>query len=121
MARLLVVLVILALTFTVYALVDCIMFSRVRTRGLPKLGWICVVALFPVVGGLMWFLVGRGRKNSGRSTVFQMIGPDDDPEFLGTLHREVTTDDRIREIERQLSELDDDSDNGKTDNGRTER
>lgn len=121
MARLLVGVAALAAAFYVYALVDCLLFSRARVRGLPKLAWVFIVLLFPVLGGVLWFLIGRGRKRSGRETVYRTIGPDDDPEFLGNLKPDPISDEQLRELERQLAEIDDDPDNKRTDNGRTER
>ncbi|CAN5267351.1 hypothetical protein BH09ACT6_BH09ACT6_07940 [soil metagenome] len=121
MARLLVGLVALAVAFTVYALVDCLLFARVRVRGLPKLAWVFVVLLFPVIGAALWFLVGRGRKNPRLQPVYRAVGPDDDPEFLGRLRAEPVSDAQLRALEQQLAEVDDDPDAGRADTGRTER
>ncbi|MDF2443568.1 MAG: hypothetical protein JWR01_1771 [Subtercola sp.] len=121
MARLLVGVAALAAAFYVYALVDCLLFPRFRVRGLPKLAWVFIVLLFPVIGGVLWFLVGRGRKRSARGPVYRTIGPDDDPEFLGGLKADPVTDAQLRDLEQQLAEVDDDPDSTKTDNGRTER
>ena len=38
-----------------------------RVRGLPKGGWIVLVILLPVVGAVLWFLLGRERLTAGRS------------------------------------------------------
>ena len=121
MARLLVGLVAVAVAFYVYALVDCILFSRARVRGLPKVAWVFIVLLFPVVGAVLWFLIGRGRKNARPQTIYRTVGPDDDPEFLGALRAEPVSDAKMRELEQQLAEVDDDPENGKADSGRTDR
>lgn len=121
MARLLVGLIAIAAAFWVYSLVDCLLFARGRIRGLPKVAWVFVVLLFPVVGGVLWFLIGRGRKRSGRGPVYRTIGPDDDPEFLGKLRADPVSDAQIRDLEQQLADVDDDPDNKRTDNGRSER
>ena len=119
MAPLLVGLVALAVAFYVYALVDCILFSRARVRGLPKLAWVFIVLLFPIVGAVLWFLIGRGRKASKRQVQYRSVGPDDDPEFLGALRADPVSDAQLRDLEQQFAEKDDPD--TRTDNGRTDR
>lgn len=43
----------------VYCLVQAISASEDRVRHLPKIGWILLVLLFPLVGSLAWLLVGQ--------------------------------------------------------------
>lgn len=50
-------LVMLALWIT--ALVDVIRSDEYRIRYLPKFGWIMIVILVPLVGGLLWFILGK--------------------------------------------------------------
>ncbi|MEA9984779.1 MULTISPECIES: PLD nuclease N-terminal domain-containing protein [Subtercola] len=121
MARLLVGLVAIAVAFYVYALVDCLLFARVRVRGLPKVAWVLIVLLFPVIGGVLWFLIGRGRKSAGKQPVYRTVGPDDDPEFLGALRVDPVSEAQLRDLEQALADVDDDPDNKKSDNGRSER
>lgn len=103
MARLLFVLGIVAVTFMIYSLVDTILRPASLVRALPKWLWIVLVLVIPVLGGVLWFLIGRGQRvrNDGRA-----LGPDDDPDFLGQLGREATTDEHIRDLERRLAEID---------------
>ena|ERR1700709_1593238 len=119
MAGLLVGLVAIAVAFYVYALVDCILFSRARVRGLPKVAWVFVVLLFPLIGGALWFMIGRGRKASKRQVQYRTVGPDDDPEFLGALRADPVSEAQIRELEEQFAEKDDPD--ARTDNGRSDR
>ncbi|MEF2975616.1 PLD nuclease N-terminal domain-containing protein [Subtercola sp. YIM 133946] len=119
MARLLVGLVALAAAFYVYALVDCILFPRHRVRAVPKLAWVFIVLLFPVIGGVLWFLIGRGRKSSKRQVQYRTVGPDDDPEFLGALKADPVSDAQLRDLEEQFAENEDPD--KRTDNGRTDR
>ena len=123
MARLLLVLVIVVVAFSIFALVDSLMMQRSRIRGLPRWAWAVVIVLLPPIGGVLWFLIGRGRKRTVAPRT-GVIGPDDDPDFLGTVRRPVRSeseDARLRELEQQLSDMDDEQDNGKQDNGRKER
>jgi hypothetical protein len=34
---------------------------------LPKIGWLILVLLFPLVGGIAWVVLGRGRQTAARS------------------------------------------------------
>jgi hypothetical protein len=118
MARLLLVLVIIVVAFTIYALVDSLMISKARVRGLPRWLWAVLIVVLPPIGGILWFLIGRGSKRSLTRPSTRVLGPDDDPDFLGTIRKPVRTagdDERIREFEQQLSDMDDEQDNGRKD------
>ncbi|WP_100342961.1 PLD nuclease N-terminal domain-containing protein [Compostimonas suwonensis] len=104
MARALFGLVLVAAAFIIYAVVDCVMLDRARVRGLPRGVWILIILLLPVIGGILWFFVGRGRKSQLRA---RSIAPDDDPDFLKGLIKDPDQDERIRKLEQELSELDD--------------
>ncbi len=120
MLRVLVPLVLTGLL--VFAIVDILVIDGSRVRGIPKYAWIGIVVLLPLVGPLLWFLIGRERlepRNHGRyadasgvssapSRRFGPIAPDDDPDFLGRLSREQQQEERIRELEKRLDELGDD-------------
>jgi hypothetical protein len=128
MIRVLVPLVLTGLL--VFAVVDIIAIDGSRVRGLPKYAWIGLAIILPLIGPLLWFLVGRerleprnhGRYADGRAVPaspsspgrrFGPIAPDDDPDFLGRLSREQQQEDRIRELEKRLDELGGDDKPGK--------
>jgi hypothetical protein len=82
----------LTVALTVYAVVDCIQSDDAQVRNLPKLLWVLLILLFPLVGSIAWFLAGRPpRSQPGRGTgrpgpgFRPPRGPDDDPDFLGRL------------------------------------
>ncbi len=106
MARVYLVLALLAITFWVYSIVDCALQPPTRHRGVSKPVWILIVVLLPVVGGILWFLIGRSR---GRSAVM-FRAPDDDPEFLGRIALTSDQDERIRRLEEELAALDSEDD-----------
>lgn len=105
MPRLLVVLVVAAVAFYVFSIVDCALSDGNRVRTLSKTSWVLIV-LIPVLGGLLWFIFGRARRGSDGGGV-RTIAPDDDPAFLGSLGRDTAQEERIRRLERELAELDD--------------
>ena len=78
MARLYVGLVIVALVFTIFAVVDCALTERPRVRALPKPLWLVLVVLLPPIGALLWFLIGRAPLSTTRG---RHLPPDDDPDF----------------------------------------
>jgi hypothetical protein len=93
--------------FTIYALVDLFMTRTPRVRAFPKPLWIAVIVALPVLGPILWLLVGKAKgikkpPSSGPSA------PDDNPSFLSSIDREES-DERIRRMEEELRKLDDDN------------
>jgi hypothetical protein len=113
MARLLLIGVVAVIVFTVYSVIDCAFFDRSRVRGLPHVAWIVVILLVPVIGGVLWFLIGRGRKRQGRIPSNRTVAPDDDTDFLRRLATDAQQDERIRRLEQELAELDEPDGTGK--------
>ena len=50
---------VILLAAMVIALIDIIMRDDWQVRHLPKFGWILLVILLPLIGTLLWFLLGR--------------------------------------------------------------
>lgn len=98
----------------VFSIVDIVVIDRSRVKHLPKAVWILLVVLLFVVGSALWFTLGRARLNEGRgggtssSAPGPALGPDDDPEFLSRIAHDLEREQRIRELEEKLAELDDD-------------
>ncbi|MBO0980398.1 PLD nuclease N-terminal domain-containing protein [Microbacterium sp. SD291] len=109
MARLLIVGGFLAAVFWVFSIVDCSVQPATRHRGVPKAAWIAIVVLIPVIGGILWFMIGRRRAND--QGVPRVVAPDDDPEFLHSLGK-YDQDARIRRLEEELARLEDETDDG---------
>jgi len=99
--RVLIVLAVLAVVFVIISLVDCAMQPATRHRGVSKPLWIVIIAVLPVIGGVLWFVIGRGRAD-GQT----MRAPDDDPEFLRRMAVPSDQDERIRRLEEELAKLD---------------
>ncbi len=107
MARVLIVGGFLALVFWVFSVVDCIVQPATRHRGVPKGAWIAIVVLIPVLGGLLWFAIGRRRRGESETSAF--FASDGDPAFLRGVDKKEQ-DARISELEEELARLDDESD-----------
>lgn len=99
MARIYGVLSILSFAFTLYCLLDVVLTDSSRVRNLPKLTWVLMIIILPLIGGVVWLVggrpqetsfapggapsgPGRGRRSGGSS---RPKGPDDDPRFLREL------------------------------------
>ena len=120
MARVLIPIIVLLMLF---AVVDIAVIERTRIRTLRRGAWIVIAIVIPIVGPVLWFFVGRIRYGEVSAAAPPPaskrpgpVAPDDDPDFLGRLHREQEQDDRIRELEKKLEELRDPHDADPHDN-----
>jgi hypothetical protein len=114
MAKALFALSVVGIAVWVYTFVDCLRTDESRVRGLPKIAWVFVVILLPLVGSVLWFLIGKERRGRVENRpANKMHAPDDDPAFLGKIRMEQDREQRIRSLEERLAELDDDSNNSK--------
>jgi hypothetical protein len=104
MLRVLLILVPLALT--IYALVDCISSKDEDVKHLPKLVWIVLIVLAWVVGPLAWIIVGRKRGvPRHRGAGGGWVAPDDNPEFLRSLKDEPSSEERSPEETAREKEM----------------
>ncbi len=106
MTRLLVILPFVVVALDVFAIVDVILVDARRVRVLPKFVWIFIIVLIPIVGAALWLIVGKERRDRGGTR--RTIAPDDDPTFLRNLRNTEEQDERIRRLEQELADLDDD-------------
>jgi len=102
--RLLIILVPLVLLFWVFSVIDCAAQPSIRHRGVSKPVWILIVLLIPVLGGVLWFWVGRVRARDVAISIPD--SPDDDPAFLRSAQPLSAQDERIRQLEEELARLD---------------
>lgn len=83
------------LLFTVFVTVFAASANKNEVRNLPKWLWVIICAIVPIIGGLLYLVLGRpigGPKRSfGRTRV---IAPDDDPQFLRDLAAKLDASDK---------------------------
>lgn len=108
MVRLWLIVVVAAVAFTVYAAIDCATMPRQRVRSLSRGVWLLLVIVLPVLGAVLWFLLGRAPATDGGAQP-RYRGPEDDPDFLGGPHgpeRPRTDkdqdDETLRDLEQQF-------------------
>jgi hypothetical protein len=106
MARVSLAIVLIGLVVEIAAIVSCALTPERQVRAIPKPLWLIVILIFPVVGPVLWFMLGRDR----RAPVTRRIAPDDDPEFLRGLGRKRQAalpahadEETIRRLEQELS------------------
>jgi hypothetical protein len=106
----------LELILLVYCVLDIVTTPETQVRNLPKLLWLVLVIVLPIVGGIAWLVAGRPqggtrpgglpyKGNTGRFPEYDRPGraaaqnPDDDEAFLRGL-RERAEEQRRRAAER---------------------
>jgi hypothetical protein len=83
-----VVLIIVLLGVYIASVIDVIRTPSRETRRLPKFVWLIMVIVLPVLGGALWWLLGRvwpDRRRKGK----RIASPDDDARFLRQLDDEA--------------------------------
>ncbi|TLM72855.1 PLD nuclease N-terminal domain-containing protein [Pseudarthrobacter sp. NamB4] len=112
-----VALAVAVLVIFVYGLVDVIRTDGRLTRGISKPAWIVVMIVLPVVGAILWLLIGRPRGTPPqRQNHRGPTAPDDDPEFLRNLEirrRKEAEAARLKKLKDELDAKAKDDDGGK--------
>ncbi|MDH6124385.1 PLD nuclease N-terminal domain-containing protein [Kitasatospora sp. GP82] len=86
----------LVLALWIWAFIDCLTTPEEEVRHLPKVAWVIIVLLFPLVGSIAWLAAGKRRGHAGAhpgtaggARGGRRLAPDDDPEFLASLGKET--------------------------------
>jgi hypothetical protein len=58
------------LVLVIVALVDVITREDWQVRHLPKMVWILLIIVLPLIGSIVWFIVGRDRSRPPEATPF---------------------------------------------------
>lgn len=105
MARFVIIGVIIAVAFILYALVDAAMSDPARSRGVSKPVWVVIVVVLPVIGAVLWFTIGKGRGPVAPPA----RAADDDPSFSRGGLSQAEIDAHVEELEARLRELDEET------------
>lgn len=114
-----VLLMIIAIAVTVWAIVEIIQADPARVRRLSRPMWAVVVLIVPF-GALFWFWLGRpkvavstpdapshrgtGLNLGRRQRYVARPAPDDDPEFLRRLNQQAEHQRQMRRLEEGLAD-----------------
>lgn len=87
----------LVLGLWIFSFIDVLLTPETECRSLPKLAWIFLVLLVPLLGSIAWLVAGRRWNRAGSASQRSSAGgtgrtsrpaptnPDDDEEFLAGL------------------------------------
>ena len=93
----------------IYAIVDVAVTPASKVRGLPKPLWFVVLVVFPLIGAILWFIMGKGRRGATTKPVIPTDIVDRGP-TSGPFSTE-SVDDRIARLEEELRRLDEEGEN----------
>ena len=87
---------VLLLGVLVFAIVDIITTEEWRIRHLPKVAWVLLVVFLPLIGSVLWFVLGKERSAP------QPLGSFGDPRRQEAVARPSSTEDDLAAIEREI-------------------
>jgi Phospholipase_D-nuclease N-terminal len=99
------------LALLIFCLVDVISIYESRIKVLNKITWVFIIILLPVLGPILWLVIGKDRsanRPAERARDARPLAPDDDPEFLRRAEAHESQEARIRRLEAELKALNDD-------------
>lgn len=97
-----VLLALIALGVWLFCLFDVVTTDEADVRHLPKFGWFLIVLLGFWIGVALWLMFGRPKPDAAVPTWSEttgpddqepVLGPDDDPDFLRDLDRQIRGED----------------------------
>jgi hypothetical protein len=95
----------------IFCLVDVISIYESRIKVLNKITWVFIIILLPVLGPILWLVIGKDRsanRPAERARDARPLAPDDDPDFLRRADVHESQEARIRRLEAELKALNDD-------------
>ena len=103
-AKLFAVLFIAGLIMVIFALISCLSAEEDEVRGLPRILWVLIILLFPLLGSITYFVAGRPQRATGSiwrvgsgfpeyARPKRVLAPDDDPEFLKSIDTKTARED----------------------------
>ncbi len=79
-------LILLPLALTLFTFVDCAMRDDSQIKKIPKWVWLLVILFLQPIGGIVYLVIGRGRRRRGpKPGKKRILPPDDDPDFLRSI------------------------------------
>ncbi|MDR9363155.1 MAG: PLD nuclease N-terminal domain-containing protein [Microbacteriaceae bacterium] len=99
MARLLIVLAVVVVAFSVFTTVYAATADKTRVRALPKWAWVLLCLFIPIVGGGLYLWLGMPKKDGGQAGLGKgkpTVAPDDDPRFLRDMQRRMRDQNKKR-------------------------
>ncbi|MGS0563238.1 PLDc N-terminal domain-containing protein [Microbacterium aurugineum] len=97
----------LVIALMIGALIDIITRDNSQVKHLPKMVWIIIVILLPLIGSALWFAIGREYGDSGipipRMRRAERSSPQTDVRPAPPVDRR-TTEEQIADLDREIEE-----------------
>jgi hypothetical protein len=103
--RLLIFIAVVWLLFTVFVTVFAASAKKSEVRNLPKWLWVLICLAVPIIGGLLYLVLGRplgGPKTRGGKS--RVVAPDDDPAFLRDLSSKLESKEETPEEQKPMEQ-----------------
>jgi len=123
MGRLYILLFIAQILLAIIALISCLSAEEGEIRALPRIAWVIIILLFPLIGAIVYLVAGRPTTTAPRAKQWRpgsgfpeatrpsrSVAPDDDPEFLRAIDNKTAREDAelLRQWEEDLKKREDD-------------
>jgi hypothetical protein len=100
-ARIELVVALVVLVLELYAIVNCILTPDEQVKGVPKVLWLVLIVLLPLLGSVLWLGVGRDRVVPA-PVRRPVVSP---PAVSPSGYAAMTAEERIRRMEEELARL----------------
>ena len=101
-----VLLPLLSFVLFVAALIDIILRQEGQVKHLPKIVWILIVILLPLIGSILWFAIGREYNTAGGRGVLSMprVATTMPVQEFKAAPRDggLTTEEQLAQIDREI-------------------
>lgn len=96
----------LVIALMIGALVDIITREDSQVRFLPKMAWIIIVILLPLIGSLLWFAIGREYSDAGlrMPRMARRVQHPSPPAAPSPPADTRTTEQQIADLDREIEE-----------------
>jgi hypothetical protein len=100
-ARIELVVALVVLVLELYSIVNCILTPDEQVKGVPKVLWLVLIVLLPLLGSVLWLGVGRDRVVPA-PVRRPVVSP---PAVSPSGYAAMTAEERIRRMEEELARL----------------
>jgi len=93
------------LALVIFALVDVITSNDGQVKHLPKIGWIILIVLLPLIGSIVWLIAGKDRALPSLPKAQPARPQTTTEQELAALEREIEFHEKQEKLRRLEAEL----------------